>query len=563
MTRNRQPPISLLLVEDVDRTATVFESVLRRAAPSGSAVVRANDVDAALSYLATASPDCAVIDIDRADRRGFGLVDTIATRAPHLALVALCDSDDDRLGVPTAHAGPIDVLSRRTPDGKALLGAIHHAMQLRRYKMTLDDVESIARVGSWSVDLATDVVTWSDELYRLLDLDFDHQPGYDEFAERIHPDDRAATVHRFVSAIRAPEAFAIEYRVALRDGSERWVDLQGRVDVDVQQVPRRLFGTVRDITENKQATAALVHQQLHDQLTGLPNRYLLLDRLKQALARIARTDRSVGVIHVDVDRFNVVNDHLGFADGDRMLVAIAARLQTVIRPEDTLARVSGDEFIVLCEGLTDENEAIEIADRICVAMTDPFDSGNLVISVSAGVAIATHAIEPATLLGNANTAMYRAKRSGRARTTLFTDTMRSTAVGRLDTETLLRSAIADGELRLHYQPVVSLADGRTVGHEALVRWMHPTRGLIGPDEFITIAEECGLIVPLGAWVLHEACLQAKRFHAIDPSCSTSRWRSTSRVHSCARPRSRASSRRRSRRRSWPPSISRSRSPRAC
>jgi diguanylate cyclase (GGDEF)-like protein len=262
----------------------------------------------------------------------------------------------------------------------------------------------------------------------------------------------------------------------------------------------------------------LLHQAFHDPLTGLPNRLLLLDRLTQALSRLARRPSIVSVIYLDIDRFRMINDSLGHTAGDQLLQAVAARLGDLIRPEDTLARTGGDEFVVLCEGLSGEDEAVTVADRICSSVQEPlaWNGEELVISMSAGIALATSAmLTPETLLRDADAAMYTAKRERRTRCAVYVATMRDKAAGRLDTEMSLRRSIEDGDLRLHYQQIVSLVDGRVLGHEALVRWAHPTRGLVAPDQFITIAEESGLIVPLGAWVLREACRQAKKFQTRD------------------------------------------------
>ena len=316
--------------------------------------------------------------------------------------------------------------------------------------------------------------------------------------------------------------FKVEHRIVLRHGMVRWVRSRGRVERDATGEPLRLLGTALDITEQKAAEAALLHQALHDPLTGLPNRLLLLDRLSQALHRLARQPWTVGVIHLDVDRFKVINDSLGHPVGDQLLVALATRLAGLIRPGDTLARIGGDEFVVLCEGLSGQDEAVMVADRICATTAEPleWDGGQVVISVSAGIALtASASTMPDSLLHDADAAMHRAKIEGRARSAVFAESMRVRAIGRLDTEMTLRQSIVDGDLRLHYQPIVNLVDGRVLGHEALVRWQHPTRGLLGPDQFIPIAEETGLIVSLGAWVLREACKQAKQFQTRDPMWS--------------------------------------------
>jgi diguanylate cyclase (GGDEF)-like protein len=258
--------------------------------------------------------------------------------------------------------------------------------------------------------------------------------------------------------------------------------------------------------------------ELRDQLTGIPNRRLLNDRLGQALIRLARSPTILGVIHLDVDQFALVNDEHGRAAGDQLLIDITARLTDLVRPQDTLSRIGGDEFVVLCEGLSHGAEAVAIADRIGAAMAEPFTSGasDITVSLSAGIALAAHVVEPAALLDDAEVAMFRAKSAGRGRSMLFADAMRATGVGRLDAATSLRQSIVDGDLLVHYQPIVNLVDGQVVGHEALVRWAHPARGLLAPDEFLGVAEESGLIVSLGAWVLREACRQAKRFQTRDP-----------------------------------------------
>ena len=318
------------------------------------------------------------------------------------------------------------------------------------------------------------------------------------------------------------DPFVVEHRIVLPDGAERWVRSRGRVELDAGGRPERLLGTAQDIMEQKTAEEALVYQAFHEPLCGLPNRLLLLDRLEQALLRLVRQPSTVGVIHLDIDRFKVINDSLGHPVGDQLLVALSARLSALVRPGDTLARVGGDEFVLLCEGLSGEAEAVGIADRTCAAVAEPlpWQGGELVISASAGIAVTSESsINAESLLRDADAAMYRAKSEGRARSAVFAQTMRAKAIGRLDTEIALRRSILDGDLRVHYQPIVTLGDSQVLGFEALVRWEHPARGMLGPDHFITIAEETGLIVPLGAWVLREACLQAKRFQSLDPRWS--------------------------------------------
>jgi diguanylate cyclase (GGDEF)-like protein len=269
------------------------------------------------------------------------------------------------------------------------------------------------------------------------------------------------------------------------------------------------------IAERRALEDQLAHQALHDPLTNLPNRALLSDRLTQALARRQRDNGLVAVAFMDLDRFKLINDSHGHPAGDQLLVALGRRLSGAVRPADTVARFGGDEFVVLAEGLDGVEEATAIADRLTTALNAPFDLGGeeIYLSGSVGLAIARGDDDAHELIRNADSAMYRAKDHFRGGFAIYDEHMHEGVVHRLQTERDLHRALDENELVVHYQPKCSLRDGAIDGVEALVRWAHPTRGLVNPIEFIPIAEETGLIQPLGEWVLTEACRQSAAWDA--------------------------------------------------
>ena len=278
--------------------------------------------------------------------------------------------------------------------------------------------------------------------------------------------------------------------------------------------PQTAMGTVLlfgdDVTDRKRAEARLVHEAMHDALTGLPNRHLFMERLGSALLRQNRREGPFAVLFLDLDRFKVVNDSLGHHVGDELLIAVAGRLRSSVRESDTVARFGGDEFAVLLEDVVDGGYAAEVAERIAAAVAAPVNlSGYEVFtSASIGIALGTGGLErPEYLLRGADMAMYRAKSSTGVRYEVFDRAMHAHALARLQLETDLRRALTRHEFVLHYQPIVALRTGRIIGVEALCRWMHPERGLISPAEFIPTAEETGVILPLGDWVIGEACEQ--------------------------------------------------------
>jgi diguanylate cyclase (GGDEF)-like protein/PAS domain S-box-containing protein len=340
------------------------------------------------------------------------------------------------------------------------------------------------------------------------------------WAKQVHPDDREKVFAREMQLDEpgAPE----EYRMLHRDGRTVWVrDHAALVSDELGQL--RWHGVLSDITDRKLAEAELRlaeadirYQALHDALTGLPNRTLVFDQLERARPR---PDRQLAVLLLDLDRFKLVNDSFGHAAGDALLVEIAPRLREALRPEDTVGRLGGDEFVVLLADIADERVAVEVAERIVAALRRPFllEGIEHFVTVSIGIAIASgeRALAGA-LIRDADAALYRAKDRGRGRYEVFDRAMRVRTLERLSLENDLRRALDRGQLRVNYQPVVSLRDRSILGIEALVHWEHPERGLVAPLEFIPIAEESGVIGQIGEWVLNEACRQAREWHEDSP-----------------------------------------------
>ncbi len=336
----------------------------------------------------------------------------------------------------------------------------------------------------------------------------------------VHPEDREVVAAALRSLVEHPEEIlTFEYRLGHRDGS--WRTLESAASNLLRQAA--VAGIVlnsHDITDRKRAEEKLIHDALHDELTGLPNRALFMDRLVQSIERSRREpERLTAVLFLDLDRFKIVNDSLGHLVGDELLIQIAAALASALRPSDTIARVGGDEFALLLEGGRDVSDAVRVAERIHERLSVPINLGGHEVFVTASIGIAVHTPEyerPEDLLRDADTAMYRAKGSGRACHVVFNRVMHRFVMARLQLESDLRRAIDRGQLRVHYQPFVDLARDEVVGFEALLRWHHPRRGMLLPEEFLSVAEETGLVVPIGRFVLAEGCRQLRELQRKHP-----------------------------------------------
>ncbi|WP_406699128.1 EAL domain-containing protein [Singulisphaera sp. Ch08] len=407
----------------------------------------------------------------------------------------------DEQGVPTRMIGSMMDLTRVERAEAALL----------ENRERLVAALHASGAGTFRWDVRTGSVKWDEQLDRLFGLPAGRTVrSRDEFIELIHPEDRAAIVRLCELSVSEGLDFTMEFRVVWPDGSIHWLDDRGKIVPDEEGKPLYMTGACVDITERKRADEHLAHQASHDALTALPNRTMLLAHLERCIASTCEGETPFALLVLDLDRFKEINDTFGHHYGDAILRQLSPLLLGSVRAYDMVARLGGDEFGILLPG-TDELQAIEVADRILAGLVPPIvlDGQSFDVGVSIGIALhPEHGLDAVTLLKHADVAMYSAKRA-RAGRAIYTRGRDEHTPRRLRLVGELRRAIDGGQLRLYYQPTVDLRSMMPVGAEALVRWQHPRDGLLGPDEFVPIAEETGLIRPLGLWALREALYQRR------------------------------------------------------
>lgn len=459
------------------------------------------------------------------------------TEFPVLAQWDLLKKDQQNIGT---RLTLVDIT--RQKEMESTLRKMQNELEIRVQERTVELADSreryaIAAEGSqdglWDWNLGNNEIYFSPRWKSMLGYDDrELSNASEEWFQRIHPEDLDALKSAISLHLEGMVGhIQVEHRVMHKDGNYRWMLCRGIAVRDAQQKPYRIAGSQTDITERKRMEHRLVHDAFYDSLTGLPNRALFLDRVGMVLERAKQRTRRdkeyyFAVLFLDLDRFKNVNDSLGHASGDKLLTAVASRITGCIRPGDAVARLGGDEFAVLLDQVTGAADAIIVSERIQSTLAFPFELNGSQVFVGASIGIAfgpncpgskapslrSSYSRPEEMLRDADTAMYRAKAQGKACYEIFDREMHDRAVIALQLETDLRWAIEREEYRVHYQPIVSMKTARIVGFETLARWQHPERGLVPPAEFIPIAEDTGIIVPLGRAILKQACKQIQQFN---------------------------------------------------
>jgi diguanylate cyclase (GGDEF)-like protein/PAS domain S-box-containing protein len=524
-------PIAVLIVEDNPGDARLIRRLLDRTALKPLRLTAVDRVAAAVDHLRDSGEkvDVVLLDVSLPDTRAGSLDSLMRIRrqAPDLPVILLTGTDDEELAVQAVRQGAQDYLIKQEIDEGLLGRAIRYAIERKRAEMALHESQeryalavSGAKDGIWDWDLESNRIYLSPRWKAMLgfeDGEIGESPS--EWLGRIHPDDLPGVRHAISAHLlgQTPD-FESEHRIRHRDGGYRWVLTRG-LAVRRGTEACRMAGSQSDITARKSAEERLLHDAFHDPLTGLPNRALFMDRLGMAIAHARRRlSYTFAVLFIDLDRFKNVNDSLGHSVGDELLIAVARRLESCLRPGDTVARLGGDEFTILLDEVADVDHAVQVAQRLHREMARPFQvqGHEVFVTLSLGITLgAGGAYErPEDVLRDADTAMYGAKGSGKARDAIFDRDMHDRAVALLRLETDLRRAVERSEFEIHYQPIISLTDGRIDAFEALLRWRHPARGLLRPDSFVAVAEDTGLIVPIGWWVLREACRQLAEWQSL-------------------------------------------------
>lgn len=484
--------------------------------------------NAAIAWLTGHPVSMLLLDYTLSDMTGTAFINAMQSRDITVPFVIVTGQDDSALAVQMIKQGASDfvvkdttlldrlpVVVARTLQEADTLQRLHQLERaLHQSEQRLARAQRIARVGSWEWDLHTNRLSFSPELLSILGYAMASAPpvSLEWFYNQISPADTPFVRKSLLSTIETGRNLSVTFRIRTCDGTEIVVASQAELIRDANDHPELLVGTLLDVTERTKAEQEIHQLANYDILTGLPNRNLLHDRLQQAIIQAARSQNSVGILFLDLDRFKGINDSLGHRAGDQLLRTVAERLRVCVRESDTLARIGGDEFVIILSMVSDEDGISSAAAKVLGIISEPLviEGQELYLTASIGIAVYPNdGIDMQTLLKHADLAMYQAKDMDRNNFQFFSSDLNVKVMERMVLENSLRKALDRNEFQLYYQPQIDVQTGAVVGFEALLRWLHPELGMISPDKFIPLAEETGLILSIGEWVIRTACKQIK------------------------------------------------------
>ena len=520
----------ILIVEDNVAFGELVAGTLRDEGYTCHTVTSGN---AALSWLATNPVSMLLLDYTLNDMTGTAFINAMQTRDITVPFVVVTGQDDSTLAVQMIKQGASDfvvkdttlldrlpvVVSRTLQEADTLLRLQQVERALHQSEQRLARAQRIARIGSWEWDLHTNRLSFSPELFAILGYDAGTPPpvSLEWFYSQINPVDTPFVRKSLLSAVESGRSLNVTLRIRTKNCAEIVVASEAELVGDADDHAELLVGTLLDVTERTKAEQEIHQLANYDILTGLPNRNLLHDRLQQAIVQAARSQGSVGVLFLDLDRFKGINDSLGHRAGDQLLRTVAERLRVCVRESDTLARIGGDEFVVILSMVSDEDGISSAATKVLGIISEPFviEGQELYLTASIGIAVYPNdGTDVQTLLKHADLAMYQAKDMDRNNFQFFSSDLNVKVMERMVLENSLRRALDRNEFQLYYQPQIDVQTHAVVGFEALLRWLHPELGMISPDKFIPLAEETGLILSIGEWVIRTACKQAKAWQQL-------------------------------------------------